>query len=223
LVSNYNNNITTGISEQPSSTTSSFASSTNGNDGSEAGLNVKENQEVSNQKENSKKASSASRRARLQREKRMLRQKRRSTGVVSLKDLENDDESEDNSKEDEDLKNETQLNTIQNEFTSNDNSGAIVASFGVNKLSIIEDKKIDQPINQLNTCSKNLDRNNEAVLKEKLVLCEENIKKLKEKITKMEEDLNEFSDENRNLKRKNKLLEDENKTMLRLIKARGFE
>lgn len=35
--------------------------------------------------------------------------------------------------------------------------------------------------------SKNLDRNNEAVLKEKLVLCEENIKKLKEKITKMEE------------------------------------
>jgi len=100
---------------------------------------------------------------------------------------------------------------------------AIVASFGVNKLSIIEDKKIDQPINQLNTCSKNLDRNNEAVLKEKLVLCEENIKKLKEKITKMEEDLNEFSDENRNLKRKNKLLEDENKTMLRLIKARGFE
>nr|XP_002130071.1 PRKC apoptosis WT1 regulator protein-like [Ciona intestinalis] len=175
-----------------------------------------------------KKSGPSARRGKQQREKRMLRQKRRSTGVVSLKDIQNEaDNSGDVEKQKVNAdETETVKNTQSNEFSPPSDSTVSRFNLNVSDLQLHGsgvDTKNEHGCSRCqseNEASKAIGSKNSEIktLQRKLEDAEFTIAKLRKELKTMDNEMHQLENENQQLKKDNKMLDDENKTMLRLIR-----
>ncbi|XP_076809809.1 uncharacterized protein LOC143452635 isoform X3 [Clavelina lepadiformis] len=189
-----------------------------------------------------KKSGPSARRGKIQREKRMLRQKRRSTGVVNPKDINKDGEDKKDDNTEKGFKDETDANTQSNELTpnsaytsgsrvsltntevtsskSNASNGSHESTTSISTTRVSYTSSSRALGNQAHNSSNS--KGNQAEMDElrtKLEAAEVTISKLRKEIKVMDNELHVLEEENHQLKTSNKMLEEENKAMLRFVRG----